>query len=70
MSILSSSGPEIRFWYFVTIPGAQVQGFCESPQYHMGMDTLNRTSFSCFISGQKIIMKAHLKFKIRSLPAF
>jgi hypothetical protein len=27
----SSKGPEMRFWYFVTTIGAQVQGFSESP---------------------------------------
>ena len=31
VSIRSSKGPEIRFWYFVTMACAQVQGFCESP---------------------------------------
>jgi hypothetical protein len=27
----SSNAPEIRFWYFVTSAGAQLQGFIESP---------------------------------------
>jgi len=27
MSIRSSSGPEMRFWYFVTVDAEQVQGF-------------------------------------------
>jgi len=29
-------GPEMRFWYFVTVDGAQVQGFCESPKNPQG----------------------------------
>ena len=32
MSMRSSIGPEIRFWYLVTSAGAQVQGFIESPK--------------------------------------
>src|SRR3989339_1278928 len=36
MSILSSNGPEIRFGYFVTVEGAQVQGFSESPYQPQG----------------------------------
>ena len=30
MSIRSNRGPEIRFWYFVTADGAQVQGLMGS----------------------------------------
>ena len=31
MSMRSSNGPEMRFWYLVIVPGEQVQGFSESP---------------------------------------
>jgi hypothetical protein len=30
ISILSSKGPEIRFWYLVTTAGAHPQAFCGS----------------------------------------
>ena len=36
MSMRSSSGPEIRFWYLVTTAEAHVQGFCVSPKYPQG----------------------------------
>jgi hypothetical protein len=31
MSMRSSSGPEMRFWYLVTMPGEQVQSLTASP---------------------------------------
>jgi hypothetical protein len=36
MSIRSSTGPEIRFWYFVTGDGASVHAFIGSPKYVRG----------------------------------
>ena len=32
MSMRSSSGPEMRFWYLVTVPAEQVQAFTGSPK--------------------------------------
>jgi len=36
ISIRSSSGPDMRFWYFVTMPAEQVQGLVGLPKNPQG----------------------------------
>jgi hypothetical protein len=53
MSILSSKGPEIRFWYFVTTAGANPQAFCGSLNHPHGQGCTQSNSFFLLYRKQK-----------------
>ena len=53
MSILSSSGPEMRFWYLVTTAGAHVQAFCGSEKNPHGQGYTQSDIFFVLAQGQK-----------------
>jgi hypothetical protein len=57
-------GPEMRFWYLVTVEWAQVQGFWESPKYPQGQGYLQLDKFFMRNEGRKVCCEGKVVYHL------